>query len=68
MSQALYSAVKALQTESVTIEEQNGVVFLVIFAGTFESNLGFSGLIVLEFYADFVVFGFVQRPWLALID
>lgn len=49
VAELLDGAVKALKTERLAVEEQNGVVFFVLLAATFEGDFGLSQLVVVKF-------------------
>lgn len=49
VAELLDGTVKALKTERLAVEEQNGVVFFVLLAATFEGDFGLSHLVVVKF-------------------
>jgi hypothetical protein len=55
----LNGPMKPLQPESLAVEEQNSVVFLVLLAASLECHFWFSQLIVVELHRNPIFLGLV---------
>lgn len=68
MPQPLHCPVQPLQSESLTVEEQNRIILLVILTDTFKAEFGLPMLVVLKFYRNSVVLVLMERPSLVLVN
>lgn len=68
MPELLHRPVKPLQPKRLAVKKQYGVVVFIVLAVPLEQNIGLSQLVILKFHRDSIVFGFLQRPRLRLVD
>ena len=68
VAELLDGAVEAIQAEGLAVEEQNGVVLLVVLAAALEGHLGFPQLVVVKLHRHPVLLRLPQRSALRLVD
>lgn len=68
MPELLHGPVKPLQPKRLAVEEQYGVVVLVVLAASLEGHIRFPQLVILKFHRNPIFLRFLERPRLRLVN